>query len=298
MAKATQRKPSWLRVKVPGGGGHGAILSRRRARGLATVCEEALCPNRAECWECGTATFMVMGAVCTRGCRFCSVDTADAGQPLDPDEPDKLAETVAELGLRYAVITSVTRDDLVDGGAAHIAACVTALRERVEGLLVEVLIPDLSGDREALATVVDSGPVVLGHNVEVVERLTPAVRDRRADYGRSLQVLRTLGELASETQKTKSALLVGLGETDGEVDRALVDLRAAGCQMVAIGQYLQPSRSHHPVVEYREPAWFDGVGRRAQELGFDHVASGPLVRSSYRASELYVERWLRPEGRS
>ncbi len=293
MAKTTQRKPPWLRVKVPGGGAHGAILARRKARGLATVCEEALCPNRAECWECGTATFMVMGAVCTRGCRFCSVGTGGEGQPLNPEEPAKLAETVAELQLRYAVITSVTRDDLPDGGAAHIAACVTALRDRVEGLLVEVLIPDLGGDRGALSTVAASGPAVLGHNVEVVERLTPQIRDRRADYRRSLGVLRTLRELASATQKIKSALLVGLGETDDEVEQTLRDLREAGCQMLAIGQYLQPSRNHHPVAEYREPAWFDDVGRRAREMGFDHVASGPLVRSSYRASELYVEGWLR-----
>ena len=293
MAKTTQRKPPWLRVKVPGGGAHGAILSRRKARGLATVCEEAQCPNRAECWECGTATFMVMGTVCTRGCRFCSVDTAGTGQPLDPEEPEKLAETVEELGLRYTVITSVTRDDLADGGAAHIAACVTALLLRIDGLLVEVLIPDLGGDREALATVAAAGPVVLGHNVEVVERLTPEVRDRRADYRRSLEVLRTLGELAGEAQRVKSALLVGLGETDDEVERTLLDLRGAGCQMVAIGQYLQPSRRHIPVAEYREPAWFERIGRRAQEMGFAHVASGPLVRSSYRASELYVERRVR-----
>ncbi len=296
MARKVQRKPPWLRVKVPGGGEHGAILARRRSRGLATVCEEALCPNRAECWECGTATFMVMGTVCTRGCRFCSVDTGAAGQALDPDEPARLAETVAELGLRYAVITSVTRDDLPDGGAAHIASCVRALRDRIDGLLVEVLIPDMGGDRSALATVADAGPVVLGHNVEVVERLTPAVRDPRADYRRSLGVLRSFGELAGEAQRVKSALLVGLGETDAEVERTLVDLREVGCQMLAIGQYLQPSRRHHPVVEYREPAWFDHVGRRARELGFAHVASGPLVRSSYRASELYVERWIRASG--
>ena len=296
MAGTVQRKPPWLRVKVPGGGAYGAILARRKARGLATVCEEALCPNRAECWECGTATFLVMGAVCTRGCRFCSVDTGAVGLPLDPEEPAKLAETVAELGLRYAVITSVTRDDLADGGAAHIAACVMALRRQVEGLLVEVLIPDMGGVRAALAVVAAAGPVVLGHNVEVVERLTPEVRDRRADYRRSLQVLGTLGELAREDQRVKSALLVGLGETDDEVDRTLADLREVGCQMVAIGQYLQPSRRHHPVVEYREPAWFDQVGRRAREMGFSHVASGPLVRASYRASELYVERWLRSSG--
>ncbi len=289
MGGEVRRKPPWLRVKVPGGGEHGRILARRKARGLATVCEEALCPNRAECWECGTATFMVMGATCTRGCRFCAVTPGAAGQPLDPDEPAKLADTVAELGLRYAVITSVTRDDLPDGGAAHIAACVRALRERVDGLLVEVLIPDLAGDRDALATVAAAGPVVLGHNVEVVERLTPSIRHPRADYRRSLDVLTTLRELATGDQLVKSALLVGLGETDDEVDRTLADLLSAGCQMLAVGQYLQPSRRHHPVAEYREPAWFDALAARAHELGFAHVAAGPLVRSSYRASELFVE---------
>ena len=292
MSGDARRMPPWLRVKVPGGGAHGRILARRKARGLATVCEEALCPNRAECWECGTATFMVMGATCTRGCRFCAVSSGAAGQPLDPDEPAKLADTVAELQLRYAVITSVTRDDLPDGGAAHIAACVGALCARVDGLRVEVLIPDMGGERESLATVAAAGPVVLGHNIEVVERLTPTIRHPRANYRRSLDVLSTFRALAGEHQLVKSSLLVGLGETDEEVEEALADLVEAGCQMVAIGQYLRPSRRHHPVVEYREPAWFDELGRRARRMGFGHVAAGPLVRSSYRASELYVEGWV------
>jgi len=288
------RKPPWLRVRVPGGGEYARVLTRRRERGLTTVCEEARCPNRAECWSCGTATFMVMGAVCTRGCRFCSVQTGAHGQPLDPDEPAKLAATVAELGLRYAVITSVTRDDLPDGGAAHIAACVRALRETVDGLLVEVLIPDLAGDEDALRTVVAAGPVVLGHNLEVVERLSPEIRHRRADYRRSLSVLRAFRRLATPGQLVKSSLLVGLGETDDELLAALVDLRVAGCQMVALGQYLQPTARHAPVVEYRDPAWFEAMGQRARELGFSHVASGPLVRSSYKASELFVRGTVQP----
>ncbi len=290
------RKPPWLRVRVSGGEGHARILARRRARGLATVCEEARCPNRAECWSCGTATFMVMGATCTRGCRFCAVGTAARGEPLDPDEPENLARTVEELGLRYAVITSVTRDDLPDGGAAHIAACVRALHDRIPGLLVEVLIPDLAGDERALRVVADAGPVVLGHNVEVVERLSPAIRHPRADHRRSLQVLDTLRRLAGPAQRTKSALLVGLGETDDEIEATLSDLRAVGCQMLAVGQYLQPTKRHAPVIEYREPAWFEALEARARELGFEHVAAGPLVRSSYRASELYVERTLRAGG--
>ncbi len=251
------------------------------------MCEEARCPNRAECWECGTATFMVMGAVCTRGCRFCAVDAAAAGQPLDADEPAKLAATVEEMGLDYAVITSVTRDDLPDGGAAHIAACVQALRGI--GVGVEVLIPDLGGDEAALAQVARSGPAVLGHNVEVVRRLSASIRHPRADHDRSLGVLRTLRELGGAGQLTKSAMLVGLGETDEEVEQTLAELREVGCQMIAVGQYLQPTARHLQVVEYRPPAWFDGLGRRAQEMGFEHVACGPLVRSSYRASELFVK---------
>ena len=288
-----QRKPPWLRVGVPGGPEQAHILGMRKRRGLATVCEEALCPNRAECWGCGTATFMVMGAVCTRGCRFCAVKSAPQGQPLDPEEPQLLAQTVAELALRYAVITSVTRDDLPDGGADHLARCVRALHDTVADLNVEVLIPDLDGDKQALAVVVDSGPVVLGHNVEVVERLSPHVRHRRADYRRSLQVLRTLSRLAGDRDLPrpliKSALLVGLGETQDEIHATLADLREAGCEMVAIGQYLQPSRQRLPVAHYYEPAWFDELGERARGMGFRHVAAGPLVRSSYRASELFVE---------
>ncbi len=287
-----QRKPPWLRVGVPGGPEQAHILGMRRRRGLATVCEEALCPNRAECWGCGTATFMVMGAVCTRGCRFCAVRSAPQGQPLDPHEPRRLAETVAELSLRYAVITSVTRDDLPDGGAEHLARCVQALLAGVDGLRVEVLIPDLGGREQHLTTVVESGPVVVGHNVEVVERLSPRVRHRRADYHRSLEVLRTLSRLVqgrSPRPLIKSALLVGLGETEDEIDATLAHLLDAGCEMIAVGQYLQPSRKHLPVSHYYEPAWFDALAERAQGMGFRHVAAGPLVRSSYRASEAFVE---------
>lgn len=281
------RKPPWLRVAIPGGANHARILGRRRGRGLATVCEEARCPNRAECWECGTATFMVMGSVCTRGCRFCAVTTAAAGLPLDADEPAKLADTVREMGLDYTVITSVTRDDLPDGGAAHIAACVHALR--AADVMVEVLIPDLGGDEDALAGVARSGPVVLGHNLEVVRRLSASVRHPRADHDTSLRALRFLRSLAAPGQLTKSALLVGMGETDEEVAGTLAELRDVGCQMLAVGQYLQPTARHAPVVEYRPPQWFDDLAEAAREQGFAHVAAGPLVRSSYRASELYVK---------
>lgn len=294
MTREVQRKPPWLRVRIPGDGDYARVLARRRRRGLVTVCEQARCPNRAECWECGTATFMVLGAVCTRGCRFCSVEAAAHGQPLDPDEPAKLARTVAELGLTYAVITSVTRDDLSDGGAAHIAECVRSLR--ANDVLVEVLLPDLGGERSSLTTVAASGPAVLGHNVEVVERLSPLVRHPRADYHRSLGVLSDLRDLAAPRQLVKSALLVGLGETEDEVLQTLGDLRASGCQMAVIGQYLQPTVHHQPVVEYRDPGWFQRIADQARHIGFEHVAAGPLVRSSYRASELYVKSLCRPLG--
>ena len=230
---------------------------------------------------------MVMGSVCTRGCRFCAVSTAAVGQPLDAAEPAKLAATVQEMGLDYAVITSVTRDDLPDGGAAHISACVRELRSA--GVMVEVLIPDLGGAEEALAEVARSGPVVLGHNLEVVRRLSASVRHRRADHGTSLRALRTLRGLADGPQLIKSALLVGLGETDEEVIQTLAELRDVGCQMLAVGQYLQPTARHLPVSEYRPPQWFDDLADRAREMGFAHVAAAPLVRSSYRASELYVK---------
>ena len=285
-------KPEWLRVRPPGGERYGLIKARVRQLGLATVCEEARCPNIAECWGGGTATFMLMGEICTRGCRFCNVTTGRP-RPLDPGEPDKLAAVIAELGLDYVVLTSVDRDDLPDGGAEHFAPTVRLLKQRLPELLVEVLVPDFCGDLRAVATIVASGADVLGHNVETVPRLSVNVRDRRATYPQSLGVLRAFKELGRSRHEgpvpfTKSSLMVGLGETPAEVEDCLRDLRAAECDIVTFGQYLQPSPRHLPVVEYVKPEQFAAYQELAQSMGFLYVASGPLVRSSYRAAELFT----------
>ncbi len=277
-------KPEWLKVALAGGEGLGEVRRRVSARGLATVCDEARCPNRAECFGRGTATIMVLGAVCTRGCRFCSVQGGHPAPP-DPAEPAQVAAAARDLGLRYLVLTMVTRDDLPDGGAAHLAACVAALRELDPRPGVELLGSDFGGQPEALALVATCGADVLAHNLEVVRRLTPSVRDRRAGYERSLEALRLLRSLAPASTPTKSSLLLGLGETEAEVLQALADLRAVGVAHLTLGQYLQPSAKALPVVEYLEPARFDAYAAAARDLGFLSVFAGPLVRSSYRAEE-------------
>ena len=261
-----------------------ADLGRKLAgMGVHTVCESARCPNLGECFGRGSATFMILGDVCSRNCRFCAVDHGEPG-PVDPEEPRRMAEAAEMLGLRHVVVTSVTRDDLPDGGATHFAHTVRAVRERLPGATVEVLVPDLQGDREALRTVLEAGPEVLNHNVETVLRLYPQVRPE-ADYGRSLRVLRWAREL-SESTMTKSGFMVGLGETEEEVPGLLQDLREAGVGVVTIGQYLQPTRWHLPVADYVSPRVFQEYERAARAMGFLHVLSGPLVRSSYRAEEL------------
>jgi lipoic acid synthetase len=276
------RLPEWLRVKLPSGPAASAVERRLRALGLHTVCDSARCPNRGECWGSGTATLLILGDTCTRNCRFCAVKTGNPGGTLDPGEPAAVARMVAEAGLQYVVLTSVDRDDLADGGAGQYAATIRAVRERVPGVRVEALIPDYLGS--PLERVLESGPDVLGHNVEVVRRLTPSVRDRRASYDRSLEVLRSARRLAS-TVRTKSSLLLGLGEEDAEIEACLRDLREAGVSAVTLGQYLRPTARHLSVVRYVPPAEFDAWGRTARGLGFESVASGPLVRSSYRAGE-------------
>jgi lipoic acid synthetase len=259
---------------------------------LTTVCEEARCPNVAECWGGGTATVMLLGDVCTRACRFCAVRTADPRGVVDPEEPERVARAVAALGLRYVVLTSVNRDDLPDGGAEHFADTVRAIRRASGSILVEVLIPDYG--RAALARLAPSAPEVIAHNLETVERLTPSVRDRRASYRRSLRTLEEAKRL-SPASFTKSSLMLGLGERDEEVCRAMRDLRDVGVELLTIGQYLRPTASprHLPVVEYVEPSRFEGWRREGEALGFRFVAAGPLVRSSYRAGEFFVERLLR-----
>jgi lipoic acid synthetase len=288
----TRGKPDWLKIRPPAGEHYTALKTRARRLKLATVCEEARCPNIGECWSIGTGTFMLMGDTCTRGCRFCAINTAKRPPDLDPDEPRNVAEAVAEMGLSYVVLTSVNRDELPDGGAGHLADCLRAIKAASPDVLLEMLIPDFMGDRSALKKVVDSPIAVLAHNIETVERLTPTVRDPRADYEQSLDVLRWTKEMAP-AMLTKTSLMVGLGETEAEVDQAMRDARAAGVDIITFGQYLRPSHKHLPVVEFVHPNTFDRYADRARELGFGYVASGPLVRSSYRAGELFIERTLR-----
>jgi lipoic acid synthetase len=289
------KKPSWLRVPIPGGERYRRVRETLRGLQLHTVCQEASCPNVGECWGGGTATVMLMGDVCTRGCRFCHVKTAAHPPPLDPDEPRHLAEAVARLGLDYIVVTSVDRDDLPDGGAAHFAEAIVRLKA-IPGLLVEVLTPDFRGDAEAVRTVGRARPDVFANNIETVRRLTPVVRDARAGYDQ------TLGVLARMRQEfpgvvTKSSIMVGLGETDAEILATMKDLRGAGVDILTLGQYLRPSAWHLPVLEFVSPERFASFREAGLALGFRYVASGPLVRSSYRAGELFLRGEIEARGR-
>jgi len=290
-ATARTPKPPWLKVRPPEGETYFELKRRLRSLNLVTVCEEAQCPNVSECWNGGTATFMLMGETCTRGCRFCAVSS---GRPaaLDPAEGAHLADAVAAMELRYAVITSVNRDDLPDGGAAHFADCIRAVKARAPKTLVEVLIPDFQGDRKSLDMILEAAPDVAAHNVETVESLTPMVRDHRADYRQSLAVLDYMKRQSPATF-TKSSIMLGLGETEGEVLQAMRDLRAAGVDVLTLGQYLQPTKRHLPVVEFVTPERFGAYEARGTEMGFLYVAAGPLVRSSYRAGEFFIEAALR-----
>lgn len=284
MTSRFTRKPDWLKVRFPAGPNYVRIDRLHREQGLHSVCRSAACPNQGECWEQGTATFMILGNHCTRNCGFCNVAHA-APLAVDPQEPDKVADAVAELELNHAVITSVTRDDLDDGGAGHFAAVTGAIRRRRPNCRVELLIPDLQGDEEALRTILDSRPDVLGHNLETVPRLYQVARSG-AVYQRSLQLLAAANSIAPEIP-TKSGLMLGMGETVAETLEVMQDLRQVGCTMLTLGQYLQPSRAHLPVDRYVEPAEFEQLRRSGLELGFDHVEAGPLVRSSYHAAEQF-----------
>jgi lipoic acid synthetase len=281
------RKPEWLKVKVPGGAGYERVRELLGRLKLNTVCAESRCPNIAECWSGGTATVMLMGDVCTRGCKFCHVKS---GKPavLDPDEPRHLAEAVAQLGLEYLVVTSVDRDDLPDAGAGHFAEAIRELRARCPNTHVEVLIPDFDAVPERMDTLGRAGPHVIAQNLETVERLTHPVRDRRAGYQKTLGVLRYYKEHFPSIY-TKSSLMLGLGETEAELDQAMRDLRAAGVDVLTLGQYLQPSPWNLKVAEYVHPDTFQRHADRALELGFMYCASGPLVRSSYRAAEFFMK---------
>lgn len=280
---ARPRLPEWLRRRLPTTASFAHTRALLEARRLHTVCESAQCPNHWECWSRGTATFMIGGDRCTRACRFCAVDTARP-LPLEADEPQRVAEATRRLRLRHVVITAVARDDLPDGGAEHFRQTIEAVRALNPGIVIEVLTPDFNGRLEALDRVLAARPHLFNHNLETVRRLTPAVR-HRATYERSLAVLAAAKQHGGPGLYTKSGLMLGLGETAAELEQALHDLRAVGCDLLTLGQYLQPTPRHLPVVEFVPPARFAELARRARALGFRHVASGPLVRSSYHADE-------------
>ncbi len=282
LPEGVSRRPDWLTVRMPAGGRYQQLNQIMRGKQLHTVCEEARCPNIGECWSYGTATFMILGDVCTRACAFCAV-TSGRPQGLDLEEPERVAEAVAEMGLRHAVVTSVDRDDLPDGGADIFASTIRAIHRRVPGCRVEVLTPDFQGAEESLRTVMGAEPEVFNHNIETVPRLYPRVRPKSL-YPRSLEVLRRAGELGPGAQ-TKSGLMVGLGETMDEVKEVLCDLRAHGVRLVTIGQYLRPSLKHIRCHRFWRPEEFAELRDFGRSLGFAHVESGPLVRSSYHAHQ-------------
>ena len=281
------RKPEWLKIKLDTTSDTAAVRRDMREKGLHTVCEEARCPNLHECWShYRTATFMILGDTCTRRCRFCAVKT---GKPDAPDElePARVAASIEQLGIKHAVITMVDRDDLADGGSRYLAATGTAVKRRTPEVTVEYLASDMMGRRESIAELVDSKPEILGHNIETIRRLTPSVRSR-SDYDRSLGFLETARSLDARLL-TKSSIMLGLGETLEEVLEAFSDLRAVDCDLLNIGQYLQPTRRHLPVKRYWRPAEFVELMKRAQDMGFEHVEAGPLVRSSYHAGNRLKE---------
>jgi lipoic acid synthetase len=292
-------KPSWLKVRAPSGEKYLKIKEMMRDRKLATVCEEAHCPNLGECWGGGTATIMVMGDTCTRGCKFCNVKTAKRPGALDPLEPESVAKSLQDMNLSYVVITTVDRDDLEDQGAGHFANIIRAVKEKNPKLRIETLAGDFQGREDLQKILLDSNGIdVFAHNIETVERLTKGVRDRRANYQQSLRVL-----ASAKRQKpgivTKTSIMLGLGETKEEVVQSMRDCLEAGVEIYTLGQYLQPSSWHLPVHEYVTPELFEEYRRIGMELGFKYVASGPLVRSSYRAGEFFIEAFLeeRAKGR-
>ena len=281
-------KPPWLKARLPGGENFARVKRTVTEHRLSTVCEESKCPNIGECWDNGTATIMLMGSVCTRACRFCAVDTGNPRGWLDPEEPQHAARSVALMGLKYVVLTSVDRDDLPDGGAAHYAACVRAIKRDNPETAVEALTPDFSGVRADVETVVGSGVEVFAQNVETVRRLTHPVRDPRAGYEQTLDVLSHAKAYRPDVL-TKTSLMVGLGERDEEIGETLQDLKAAGVDIVTFGQYLRPTRNHLPVERYVTPEEFEAYRQWGLKLGFLEVVAGPLVRSSYRADRVFEQ---------
>lgn len=288
MSEEMTRKPAWLKVKMPKGHAFTEVSHLIKDNELVTVCQEAMCPNRGECWSHGTATFMLCGEVCTRACGFCATRTAKP-KPLDPEEPRKVAEAVAHMKLNHTVITMVTRDDLKDGAAAHIAAAIRAIRKASPSTVIEVLTSDFNGNEDALAAVMDARPHIFNHNLETVERLSPIVRFR-AKYRQSLHVLQRAAEMAPGMVVTKSGIMLGLGETREEIARTMDDLREHGVTVLTMGQYLRPSPRHLPVMEYIRPEVFEELRELALSKGFLHVASGPLIRSSHHDANFRPEQ--------
>lgn len=284
---SSSSKPDWVRAKAPLGPTYARLKELTKQYSLHTVCEEAHCPNVGECWGSGTATFMIMGELCTRACRFCNVKNGKPNGILDREEPANVARAVKDLGLKYVVLTSVDRDDLSDGGASHFAQTITAIRSSAPDAHIEALIPDFQGSAKEIKTVVHARPDVIGHNLETTEALTPKVRDPRAKYHRSLKVLEHVKRLDLRIF-TKSSLMLGLGEQEDDVLQTMRDLRSVDTDFLTLGQYLRPSPRNLPVVEYVAPKRFDYYRAKAEQMGFRYVASGPLVRSSYRAGELFL----------
>ncbi len=277
------KKPHWLKVRFPSHQNFFFVSKTLKKGRLNTICQSAKCPNVAECWSQKTATFLILGDTCTRGCAFCAVEKGFPSPP-SPDEPANVAEAVSMFGLRYAVVTSVTRDDLSDGGASFFAETIMAIKKRAPGVKIEVLIPDFKGDEKALEQISRANPDILNHNLETTERLYPQISRPRENYYRSLDVLKKAKEMGAVT---KSGLMIGLGEKKEEIFRSLSDLREVMCDLLTIGQYLQPSKIHAPVRKYYTPLEFEHLKRIALDLGFRDVESGPLVRSSYKAHKMY-----------
>ncbi len=282
-------KPAWLKTPIPTGETYFNIKRDLRDRKLYTVCEEAKCPNIGQCWNTNTATFMVLGEVCTRGCRFCNVKTGNPNGWLDHDEPRQVAESAALMKLKYVVITMVDRDDLPDGGAAHVAKVIREVRTQNPGIVIELLAGDFRGSDEALKTILAERPDVYAHNIETIERLSPRVRDARANYWQSVKALQRVREVADYRVYTKSAIMLGLGEEESEVRKSLEDLREAGVEFVTIGQYMRPTNKHLSIKRFAHPDEFKRLGDYAEQIGYLAVASAPLVRSSYKAHEYYAK---------
>ena len=281
------RKPDWLKIKIPSGEDYLRVKKTLRTYNLNTVCEESSCPNVSKCWESGTATIMIMGNMCTRVCRFCDVSSGRPA-PLDPDEPKRVAEAIKQWNLRYIVITSVCRDDLKDGGAAHFAKTIKSVKLACPNTIVEPLIPDFNYDSNSIKKIIESEPEVVSHNIETVRRLSSKVRDSRATYDQSLSVLRKIKEINPKIY-TKSSFMVGHGETKEEVIQTASDLKSANVDVITAGQYLQPSLNHLPVVEYVHPEKFASYQKIFEEMGFLHVVVGPFVRSSFQAAD-FIEK--------